>query len=559
MSNKALSKKKVATNRMVFILILIVMLTACTTGQQVDKQEHESSPSSQEGEKRVPGEPKYGGTLIFGTASNPTLFTPNFASDMPSRVIANRIFSGLITMDHEFNPVGDLAERWEYSEDGTIWTFYLKENVKWHDGETFTADDVVFSYSIPMHEDYSGPYSWPYQKIVAVNKVDDYTVEFILEEPYAPFLAISAQTGIVPKHILEDIPIAEIGKHEFGTKKPIGTGPFKFEEWREGEYVALTAFEDYYQGRPYIDNIVFKIVQDTNTLMAQVMSGDIHFAGVTPSYIDTVTQLENKGQIVLLSGPTNSWEYIGYNLRNPLFQDKNVRAALTHAIDKEAIVQTVVNGRGAVAHGPGSPANWAFNPNLPSFEYHPEKTKQLLHEAGWKAGADGILEKDGTRFSFTLTTSQGGETRPEIAAIVQQQLRLVGIEVDIQLLEWSAYIAQTGPPNWDFDALVAGWSIGSDPDPTYFWHSNQIEQGLNYFGYSNLEVDKLLDLNTTILNQEERKEVIYKADELVTLDQPYTFLYYPEGFIAHIPQLIGPKYSVSNTYYKIHEWWLDQE
>lgn len=532
---------------LVALLLAMLMISACSDGEVAVQGEEKDGGESVES----------GGKLMLGTTAAPTLFNPYYSTDTSSSTLEGFMFSGLVTVDEDFNPEGDLAESWEFSDDGLTWTFHLRENVKWHDGEDFNADDVVFSYGIPLDEEYVGPRGLPFEIIDEINKIDDYTVEFVLSEPYAPFITITAQFEVLPKHILGDVPIEDLGKDKFNTKEPIGTGPFKFKEWKEGEYIELVANEDYYLGKPKLDGIIYKIVPDMNTLMAQLEVGDINMTGISPQYIETAKKLEEKGKVVVTSGPANAFEYIGYNLRNELFQDKKVRQALTHAIDKESIVTAILDGAGTVADGPGSPANWAFNPDMPKFEYDPELAKKMLKEAGWEPNSEGILEKDGKKFEFVLKTTSANEVRQQIAEVAQQQFKEIGIKTTIEVLEWSAYVEQTSPPNWNFDAMVAGWSIGSDPDPTWFWHSSEIENGLNYNGYSNEKVDELLSENTKISDLEERKNIIAEADSIVAEDQPNTFLYYVEGSLANSPTLHGPSYNASNTYYKIHEWYID--
>ncbi|HJF31887.1 MAG TPA: peptide-binding protein [Sporosarcina psychrophila] len=532
----------------VFILMLIV--SACSDGEVKDKSDQKDGNQTEK-------DAASGGKLMLGTTAAPTLFNPYYSTDTSSSTLEGFMFSGLVTVDEDFNPEGDLAESWDFSDDGLTWTFHLRKNVKWHDGEDFNADDVVFSYGIPLNEGYVGPRGLPFEIIDEINKVDDYTVEFVLSEPYAPFITITAQFEVLPEHILGDVPIADLGKDKFNTKEPIGTGPFKFKEWKEGEYIELVANDDYFLGKPKLDGIIYKIVPDMNTLMAQLEVGDINMMGISPQYIETAKRLEEKGKIVVSSGPANAFEFIGYNLRNELFQDKMVRQALTHAIDKASIVEALLDGAGTVADGPGSPANWAFNPDVPKFEYDPEVAKEMLKEAGWEPNSTGVLEKDGKNFEFVLKTTSANEVRQQIAEVVQQQLNEIGIKVSIEVLEWSAYVEQTSPPLWNFDAIVAGWSIGSDPDPTWFWHTSEIENGLNYSGYSNKKVDELLSENTKVSDLDERKRIIAEADAIVAEDQPNTFLYYVEGSLANAPSLHGPSYNASNTYYNIHEWYIE--
>ncbi|MDW0110712.1 peptide-binding protein [Sporosarcina aquimarina] len=531
---------------LIVMLLTMLVLAACSDGEVTVK-----------GEEKEGSQSETAGKLMLGTTAAPTLFNPYYSTDTSSSTLEGFMFSGLVTVDQDFNPEGDLAESWEFSEDGLKWTFHLRENVKWHDGEPFSADDVVFSYGIPLDEDYVGPRGLPFEIIEEINKVDEHTVEFVLSEPYAPFITITAQFEVLPKHILGDVPIADLGKHKFNTKEPIGTGPFKFKEWKEGEYIELAANEDYFLGKPKLGGIIYKIVPDMNTLMAQLEVGDINMTSISPQYIETANKLEEKGKVVVSSGPANAFEYIGYNLRNELFQDKKVRQALTHAIDKESIVTAILDGAGTVADGPGSPANWAFNPDMPKFDYDPELAKKMLKEAGWEPNSEGILEKDGKKFEFVLKTTSANEVRQQIAEVAQQQFKEIGIKTTIEVLEWSAYVEQTSPPNWNFDAMVAGWSIGSDPDPTWFWHSSEIENGLNYNGYANEKVDALLSENTKVSDLGERKAIIAEADGIVAEDQPNTFLYYVEGSLANSPNLHGPSYNASNTYYNLHEWYIE--
>jgi peptide/nickel transport system substrate-binding protein len=534
-----------------------LILAACSTTTSDTGSKNKASETKKNEEKES-SEPKKGGDLVLGHTASPTLFNPYFSTGGPDGTIEGLLFSGLVTIDREFSAVGNLAEKWNVSEDGKTYTFYLRKGVKWHDGEDFTADDVVFSYNIPLHPDYTGPRKLPFEPITEIKKVDDYTVNISLSEPYAPFITITAQFEILPEHILGDVPMKELATSDFNTKNPIGTGPFKFGEWKDGQYIKLVAFDDYYEGRPYLDSFTLKIVPDANSLMAQLQAGDINYTGVSAEQLPTAKALEDKGIIKLTSGPSNSWDFIGYNLRNPLFQDKKVRQALTHAIAKQDIIDAVHGGDATIAQGPGSPANWSFNPDMPKFDYDPEMAKKLLEEAGWKLGKDNIYEKDGKKFEFTLKTTNGYGSWAKIAEIAQQQWKEIGVKVDLGVLEWSAFYEEIGPPNWNFDAVVTGWSIGSDPDPTWFWHTSEIENGLNWFGYSNPEVDKLLETNTSIIDQQERKETIQKSDAIVAEEQPYTFLYYPNGNIAHTPKLHGPKYSTANSFFEIHKWWIEE-
>lgn len=558
-----------------FVLGLALFLAACSGGSQEtegpDTDPNESSEQPKETDNgdeedeetpEEPSGPKPGGELVTSLGGNPTLFNPFYSNDTASSDIEGRIFIGLLGSDPELNttPEDGLAESIEESEDGLVYRIKLREGIKFHDGEPLTADDVVFTYNIPLHDDYDGPRKSTFANLEKVEKVDDLTVEFHMKKVDMNFRNVGLTYGILPEHILGDVPIAELGDHEFNRKNPIGAGPYKFVEWVDGQYVTLEKFDDFVLGTPYIERITFKIITDANARLAQLQNRDIDFhQAVPPTDIDAIrADLEAAG-LKIEEGLGLSYTFFGYNLRNELFQDKKVRQALTHAINREEIVERIMYGHGEVAHVPESPLSWAYNPDVPKFEYDVEKAKQLLAEAGWEPGSDGILEKDGKKFSFEIKTNQGNKVREDIAVYLQEHLKEVGIEAKPRITEWSALIQEINPPNWDFDAIILGWSLGIDPDPSGIFHTNEIEKGLNMIAYSNPELDKLMEAQLEEQDKNKRKEMIGEIQALLAEDQPYTFLYYPIEFRAMPAELQGYVFHGKNPYYKIHEWWLDSE
>lgn len=556
--------KKSAWLLISLMLVLSMFLAACSGGQKTSNEpaketEKEETPAAEE---QANNEPQVGGDLIIGSTGSPTMFNTLYSNDASSSDIEGMIFDSLMGNDLEFNPVtdGGLAEKFDASPDGLTFTIKIVENAKFHDGEPLDADDVVFTYNIPLSPDYDGIRKSYFENIEKVEKIDQYTVKFTLKQVDAQFPVVSLGFGILPEHILKDVPIADMGEHEFNTKNPIGSGPFKFEEWKDGEYVKVVANEDYWDGRPYLDSVTYKIVPDANSVLAQLQAGDIHyFAGVPQPDVPTVESFADAANLRLESGLALSYSFLGFNQRDPKFQDKSVRQAITHAIDRKAIVENVMAGLGEVAHVPESPLSWAYNPDVPKFEHDVEKAKKMLADAGWKPGADGILEKDGERFSVEVKTNQGNKVREDIVVILQQQLKEVGIEIIPQLVEFSALIADIDPGVWNFEGIVLGWSLGVDPDPSGIFHTKEIENGLNFTGYSNPEIDVLMDAQLQELDKEKRKEMIGKIQEALAEDQPYTFLYYPEEFRALPKNLEGYEFHAKNQLYHINKWWLKAE
>ncbi|WP_025026364.1 peptide-binding protein [Caldalkalibacillus mannanilyticus] len=542
-----------------FILVFSLFLGACAktdegvtsdTGAQGEKETTEATAK----------EPKVGGDLVIGAFGNPKdAGNPLWSNDTASsEAIKDVVFDALVKVDENFVAQPSMAERWETSDDGLTWTFYLKDNIKWHDGTKFTAEDVKFTYDIPRHEDYDGFRASDFEAIESVNVIDPLTVEVKFSRPYAKFIMVTAAYEILPKHILGDVPVAEMGEHEFSTSKPIGTGPFMFSEWKDGEYVKVVAFDDYHAGRPYLDSITTRLYADQNALLAALEGGSIDMMIIPQPDVNTAKEWEEKGSIKLHDTLALSYTYLGYNLRNDLFKDVKVRQAITHALDRETIIGAVMEGYGEVAHTPTSPLSWAYNPDTPQFEFNVEKAKQLLAEAGWEPGPDGILVKDGKRFSFELKTNQGNKVREDLAVIAQEQLKEVGIEVKINIMEWSAFINDVNPPNWKFDAIILGWALGMDPDPKPIWHSDNIQHGNNSIAYSRSDLDALMDEQNETLDPEERKKMIWKILNEIALDQPYTFLYYPMEFVATPTNLEGFTQHPRLRRYKAHEWWLDK-
>lgn len=540
------------------MLVLSMFLAACSGGQPASKPEEK--PKNENEEKKE--KPQVGGDLVVGSTGAPTMFNPLYSNDASSSDIEDMIYDKLMGSDLKFNTVkeGGLAETYEASEDGLTFTIKIVENAKFHDGEPLDADDVVFTYNIPLSPDYDGVRKSTFENVEKVEKIDQYTVKITLKQVDVQFPSVALSSyGILPEHILGDVPIAELGEHEFNTKKPIGSGPFKFSEWKDGEYVKVVANEDYWDGRPYLDSVTYKLVPDANAILAQLQAGDIdYYAGIAQPDVPTVEGFADAANLRLESGLALAYTYFALNQRDDRFKDKSVRQAITHAIDREAIVKHVLAGLGQVADVPESPLSWAYNPDVPKFKYDVKKAKKMLADAGWKPGADGILEKDGKKFTIEVKTNQGNKVREDIVVILQEQLKKVGIEIKPRIVEFSSLIADIDPGVWNFEAIVLGWSLGTDPDPSAIFHTKEIEKGLNFNSYSNPKIDKLMDAQLKELDKEKRKKMIGEIQKLLAEDQPYTFLYYPEEYRAMPKNLEGYDFHAKNQLYHINKWWLKQ-
>jgi ABC-type transport system substrate-binding protein len=402
--------------------------------------------------------------------------------------------------------------------------FSLRSDVHWHDGAPFTSQDVAFTYRAIMDDATASPRKPDFLYILRIETPDDHTVRVIYRRPYSPALS-SWMIGMMPAHLLEGKP-QEWWAENFN-RKPVGTGPFRFHEWKTNEYVRVVRNPDYFDAPgPWLDSIVFRVLPDQLSLRLAFETRQVDFWGVDPW---AVGNFQEDNRFDLFSAPSSSYTYVGWNLRRSIFQDERVRQALAHAVNVPEMVKYILYGHGEQSTGIFTPKMWFFDSNIKPFAYDPEKARQLLAEAGWKAGKNGILEKDGQRFTFTLITNNGNEIRRDIATLVQDDLKKLGIEVKIELYEWAVFL-KNFINKGNFDAMVLGWALGPDYDQYQIWHSSQSNpEQLNVVNYRNPKVDKLLE---EIRQEYNRQKIIALAGELqgtIYGDQPYLFLYVPQG------------------------------
>ncbi|MFT4412505.1 peptide-binding protein [Fredinandcohnia humi] len=538
-------------------LVMSLFLAACSGGG--DKTSGEDDPKEEEQvkeEEPANNEPVDGGDLIVGSAGSPTLFNPYFSTDTASSDIEGLIYNAIVKTNVNLETEYDLAEDIQTSEDGLEYTVKLREDVKWHDGEQMDADDLVFAYSMMKNPDVVSERKSNFESLEKIEKIDQFTVKFTLNKVDVTFYPTTLGSyGPLPEHILGDVDPATLHEHEFNTKSPIGTGPFKFVEWKDGEYVKVEANDDYFEGRPHLDSITTRYVADANALIAALQAGEIDMYNAVPgTEIETVKAIEGTK---IEEGLALSYTFLAFNQQDERFQDKRVRQAMTHAIDKNAIVESIMNGAGQAANAPDSPLMWTYNDDVPQFDYDPEKAKALLKEAGWEdTNGNGIVDKDGKELSFSVKTNQGNKVREDIAVVLQQQLKEIGVEATPNIVEWSAFIEQISAPNWDYEAMILGWSLSTFPDQYDIFHSSQREEGLNFVWYSNPEADKLMEEARQTTDIEKYKQIHKDLYQILVEDQAYTYLYYPTEFRAMPEELQGYEFHSKNQLFNAHKWWL---
>ncbi len=503
----------------------------------------------------IPGEdkPAYGDTLVEGTIGEPSNLIPILATDSASFDVAGYIYNGLVKYDKNLSLTGDLAESWDISPDGLSITFHLRRGVRWHDGVEFSSRDVLYTYRVTIDPKTPTAYAENFKQVKKVEAPDPYTFRAIYEKPFAPALE-SWGSAVLPAHLLEGNDITKTPL----SRQPVGTGPYRFKEWVAGQKVVLESNHDYFEGRPYIDRFVYRIIPDTSTMYMELKAGGLDLMGLTPvQFARQTNSAAFTSRFRKYRYPSSTYVYLGYNLRHPLFKDRKVRQALTSAINKEEIIEGVLLGMGQIAHGPYKPGTWAYNPQVTDFPYDPARAREMLAEAGWKQrNAAGTLVKDGRPFQFTILTNQGNAERLKAAQIIQQRLRDVGVEVKIRVVEWASFLSQfidTG----NFEAVMLGWSITPDPDLFDVWHSSKTgPRELNFIGFRNAEVDALIEQGRTTFDQERRRECYYRIQDILAWEQPYTFLYVPDALPVVSARFRGIEPAPAGITYNFIHWYV---
>ena len=497
--------------------------------------------------------PATGDSLVEGTIGEASTLIPLLATDSSSHAVAGQIYNGLVKYDKNLNIVGDLAESFDISKDGLVITFHLHRGVKWHDGVPFTSRDVLYTYNVTIDPKTPTAYAEDFKQVKNMAAPDAHTIRVTYDAPFAPALA-SWGVSILPAHLLEgkDITRSPLAR------APVGTGPYRFKEWVSGQKIVLEFNPDYFEGRPYIDRFIYRIIPDSSTMYMELKAGAIDLMNLSPVQYARQTSSENfTSRFNKYRYPSSTYLYMGYNLRHPLFGDKRIRQAMTAAINKDELIQGVLFGMGQKAHGPIVPGRWAYNPAVKDIGYNPKLAAELLAQAGWKdKNSDGILVKDGKPFKFTILTNQGNQQRLMTAQIIQQRLRQVGIDVHIRIVEWAAFLKEFVNKG-NFEVVLLAWSISQDPDMFDIWHSSKNKPGeLNFVGYNNAEVDRLLIEGRNTFDIQKRKNAYFRIQEILADEQPYTFLYVPDALPVVSSRIRGVEPAPAGIGHNQNRWFV---
>lgn len=496
--------------------------------------------------------PNSGDRIIFGTIGEASNLIPYLSTDSASHEIADLIFVAPLRYNKNLEPEPWAAESWEMQDNGKKMRFVLKKGILWEDGHELTAEDVEFTWKIVTDPATASPYAEDFLHVRKFELIDKYTFEV----SYDTFLAravASWMSPILPKHILEG---QNIRNTPF-SRKPIGAGPYRLKEWNAGSTIILEASKSYFDGCPDITEVVYRIIPDDATMFMETRAERLDVMNLNPLQFLKQTNTPwwenhyNKFRYL-----ASVYIFLGFNLEHPFFTDVRVRRAISMSIDREALVKGALLGQGVAAAGPFKPGSWAHHPTLKPVRQNREEARKLLQEAGFKKGVNGIFQKDGKDLAFTMLVNQGNEQRILTATLIQTQLAEIGVHANIRTVEWAAFIREFVNKGL-FDAVILGWTITQDPDIFQIWHSSHAHDGgLNFIHYKNQEVDKLLEEARATPDQEKRKILYARLQEILHNEQPYCFLFVPYALPVVQKRFQGIEPALAGIMYNFEKWYV---
>ena len=473
-------------------------------------------------------------TLIVGTTDPKGEFVPIYSSTLYDSWVNKLVFDGLISNNEKGEAVPNVAESYEVSEDGKTYTFKLNKGIKFTNGQELTAKDVAFTFTSICDPGYDGPRMDAVSNLVGyeeynkgdaksvegIKVIDDYTISFTNKNVDAAGIW-NFEYGIMPESVYK----FEKGNFQAVKDKllePVGSGAYKFVHFKPGQEVKFEKNPDYWKGEPKIPYIVMKVT-NAQTLLQELMAGtvDIDRVGAKPENIDPLKQA---GFLNLDLYMQNGYGYIGLNYGSDKVKDPKVRQALLYGLNRDGFMQSYYQGYGQVYNSHILPTSWAYNPDVPKYEYNPEKAKELLDEAGWKdTNGNGVRDKDGVELELQWLTYTGSKYVDALIPIVQQSWEQIGVKVTPELMEFGTMMDKVN--NREYDIFNGAWNLSIDPDPSgIFAISQDVPGGFNNIGWRNEEADKLLKEGKGTTNQEERKKAYAEWQLKFSEDVPYILL-----------------------------------
>ena len=496
-----------------------------------------------------------GDRIIFGTIGEASNLIPYLSTDSASHEIADLIFVAPLRYNKDLEPEPWAAESWEIEDNGKKMRFRLRPGILWEDGKELTAWDVEFTWKIVTDPATASPYAEDFLQVREFRVIDKYSFEVSYDSFVARAVA-SWMNPILPKHVLEG---QNIRSTPF-SRKPIGAGPYKMKEWQPGASITLSASETYFEGKPDIAEVVYRIIPDDSTMFMETRAERLDVMNLNPLQYLRQTNSEwwtehyNKFRYL-----ASVYIFLGFNLEHPFFSDVRVRRAISMAINRDALVAGALLGQGVAAVGPYKPGSWAHHPTLSPVAQNQAEACRLLEEAGFSRTDKGKWQKNGRELAFTVLVNQGNEQRILTATLIQQQLAEIGVHTNIRTVEWAAFIREFVNKGL-FDAVILGWTITQDPDIFQIWHSTHAHDGgLNFIHYRNEEVDRILEEARATPDQSKRSALYARLQEILHAEQPYCFLFVPYALPIVQKRFQGIKPALAGIMYNFDKWYVPAE
>lgn len=523
-------------------------------------------------------EPKSKDSIVYALTSSPTgIFNPLLNDTTYDDAVIDLTYNSLLSFDKNLNPKPELAKSYEISDDNLSITFKLNDNIKWNDGKTLTADDVAFTFTSLADKGYTGSkygyveklkgakdyHEGSVDKIEGIEVIDKNTIKFTFAEPYSPGLTNLGSIGIIPKHIWGEVPIAQWKDKKDLLTKPVGTGPYEVVSFTEGQDVQLKRNDNYFDGDVKTEKFILKVTNE-DTATGELLNGTVDVIDASNLKNKDIKELESEGMDVT-SYDSNLVQYMGFNLRDKKFQDKNLRQAFMYALDRNAMVDKLLEGNGQVVDTPMLPSSWSYpdKSTLNNYKYNKDKAKELLKQAGYEdRDNNGIVEdKDGKELVVKLTYPTGNKLREQTAPIIQANLKDIGVKMELENMEFTALMDKV-VANHDFELYLMGNNLSLDPDPKPYWHSTSAsdEKGnsaWNISSFKNEKADQLIEQGISVSDQKQRKEIYSQFGKLLNDEVPWAYLYSQNIRKAYNPHLKDFKPYTFNDFDNVKDWYID--
>jgi peptide/nickel transport system substrate-binding protein len=537
-------------SRTVWCAAAALLLAACGGGGG-------GGGGGQGGAAAAAGPPQTGGMAVVAVTSDFQAFNPVVNTHATTDdVIRFMLFTPLIQYDEKLNARPWLAQSWELSDTSVV--FHLRNDVKWHDGQPVTAEDVKFTFDLAKDTTTASLIGSAYLGLVkSATVIDPYTIRFGFTAPHAQALD-DFWWAPIPRHLLKDTPPTQLSQAPYN-RQPVGSGPFRFAAWKPNETLTLeanTAFPAGLGGRPRLDRVVFRIIPEPTTMVTELVNGTTDVIGWTLQP-DQAVQVQGQAGLQLRHFPSREFTYLAWNGTREPFNDPAVRRAMGMAIDRASIIKGLM--RGFAVPAAGMIPSWSpMSSQAPAPAFDVNGAKQALAAAGWTDGnRDGVVEKNGKPLRFVLMVNSANRTHQDMAQVLQQELKAIGAQVEVRTQEFQTMLRQFKAR--DYDAVIANWSLDTfkvDPTPLFSCAEARVKASANRTGYCNPRADALMEQGLRSTDPAQAKQTWAQYSQILQQDQPVTFLFWSEDMAGLGPRLQGVQMDARSKLANVRDWWI---